>query len=240
MGYVSPFAGNGKGVDSDGIGTSVGLRNPRGLTMDSSGNIFVAQQTAHTIKKITSSGGCITWAGTSNTLGAVDGDGTNAKFNTPLDVAVDLNGIAYVADLTNEVIRTISTGQTVTTLAGLLGGGTGWVDGFGTTVKFNGPFGVVVNSLGNLFVTDLYNSRIRMIATSGQVSTFAGATAAVGNGQGTLAKVRYPYGMNLDATGNMVIFASYASYVGAVMKMETSLSPIILHKTFEECIPMEW
>ena len=94
--------------------------------------------------------------------GLVDGTGTAAQFNYPSGVACDGSGNVYVADLNNQTIRKIvaATGV-VTTLAGT--GAAGFADGTGAVAKFNGPFSLVFDSSGNLYVADQNNQRIRVV-----------------------------------------------------------------------------
>ena len=93
---------------------------PMGSRVDASGNIYVADRTNHTIRKVTPAGNVTTFAGLANTPGTTDGTGSAARFSSPQGIAVDSAGTVYVADGSN-TIRTITPAGVVTTLAGLAG-----------------------------------------------------------------------------------------------------------------------
>ena len=95
-GVVSTLAGSTYGY-TDGTGTSAKFAYPIGVAVDGAGNVYVADESNHRIRKITASGVVSTLAG-SGTSGNTDGTGTSAKFNYPTGVAVDGAGNVYVAD----------------------------------------------------------------------------------------------------------------------------------------------
>jgi streptogramin lyase len=104
---VTTLAGNGGTTFADGIGTNATFNNPRAVSVDSAGNVYVGDITNHRIRRITPSGVVTTLAGNGGTTFA-DGTGTNATFNEPYGVAVDLGGSVYVTDMNNKRIRKIS------------------------------------------------------------------------------------------------------------------------------------
>ena len=133
-GVVSTLAGSTYGY-TDGTGTSAQFKYPRGVAVDGAGNVYVADQNNHRIRKITTSGVVSTLAG--STSGYTDGTGTSAQFKYPTGVAVDGAGNVYVADLSNHRIRKITTSGVVSTLAG---SSQGYTDGTGTSAKFDYPY----------------------------------------------------------------------------------------------------
>ena len=162
-GAVTTLAGTaGISGFSDGVGTNAKFNYPHGVAVDSSGNVYVADTHNQLIRKITSSGTATTLAGTAGISGSTDGVGTNAKFNSPIGVAVDSSGNVYVADTYNHLIRKITSSGAVTTLAGSAGisGSTNVV---GTNAEFFNPYGVAVGSSGNVYVADTFNHLIRKI-----------------------------------------------------------------------------
>ena len=198
-GVVSTLAGSTQGY-TDGTGTSAKFDSPTGVAVDGAGNVYVADQVNHRIRKITTSGVVSTLAG--STQGNTDGTGTSAKFYYPYGVAVDGAGNVYVADQYNHRIRKITASGVVSTLAGST---QGYTDGTGTSAKFSSPTGVAVDGAGNVYVADYVNHRIRKITTSGVVSTLAGSTYGYTDGTGTSAHFNYPIGVAVDGDGNVYV-----------------------------------
>jgi len=201
-GVVSTLAGTGIRGHADGTGTEAQFYFPTGVAVDSSGNVYVADSDNHRIRKITPAGVVSTFAGTGS-AGHADGTGTEAQFNYPTGVAVDSSGNVYVGDLDNHRIRKITPAGVVSTLAGST---EGFADGIGTEAQFQGPFGVAVDSSGNVYVTDANNHRIRKITPAGVVSTFAGTgTAGFADGTGNTAQFNTPPGVAVDSEGNVYV-----------------------------------
>jgi len=120
-------------------------------------------------------------------------------FNDPCGVAVDSSGYVYVADTENSLIRKITSGRTVTTLAGQAGV-TGATNATGPNASFNYPAGVAVDSSGNVYVADTDNSLIRKITSAGVVTTLAGG-------------FNYPLGVAVDFSGNVYVADSSNSLI---------------------------
>ncbi|HEY6142187.1 MAG TPA: gliding motility-associated C-terminal domain-containing protein [Flavobacterium sp.] len=200
---VTTFAGNGTQGYADGTGTTASFNSPQGLALDNSKNLYVAAGFNFKIRKITPTGVVSTFAG--NIFpGSVDGTGTAASFNVTCGVATDALGYLYVADTNNCKIRKISPTGVVTTLAG--SGTIGASDGIGAAASFYYPFGLAVDALGNVYVADNGNSKIRKITPSGVVTTFAGNGATgTADGTGTNAQFYAPYAITIDATGNLYV-----------------------------------
>jgi hypothetical protein len=197
-GVVSTFAGSGSPGSADGAGTNATFNAPRGIAIDSAGNLYIADGTNHRIRKITSLGVVSTLAGSSS--GFADGSGTNASFSSPHDVGVDSAGNVYVGDSANNRIRKIDPSGVVTTFAG--SGSPALADGTGATASFNYPRGVKLDSAGNLYVGDSGNHSIRKITPLGVVSTLAG-NGSVGSTDGTGSNARFgtPWGISVDLNG---------------------------------------
>ena len=203
-GEVTTLAGSaGSAGTNDGTGTAARFNNPTGVAVDSTGNVFVADSRNYTIRKVTAAGVVTTLAGRAMVSGSADGTGTSARFTRPTGVAVDSAGNVFVADLYH-MIRKVTAAGVVTTLAGrAMVSGTN--DGMGSSALFNQPTGVAVDSAGNLFVADTWNSTIRKITTAGVVTTLAGKAFATGSvdGEGASARFYYPWGPAVDSTGNV-------------------------------------
>ena len=200
-GEVSTLAGSGAYGFADGDGINAKFYFPKGIALDASGNIYVADDINHRIRKITPTGTVTTIAG--STSGADDGLGINAKFHNPTGVTLDAAGNIYVADAGNNRIRMITPTGTVTTIAGSTVGVT---EGTGTAAKFNKPVGIAIDASGNIYVADDENERIRKITTGSVVSTLAGGfLSGLADGVGGDAKFNSPSGLAIDASGNIYV-----------------------------------
>ncbi len=149
----------------------------------------------------------IVWVTTlagSTTSGSADGLGTNASFNQPYGVAVDSSGNIYVADVNNNEIRKITPGGVVTTFAGSTT--SGHSDGLSNIASFYYPYGVAVDSSGNIYVADTGNNEIRKITPGGVVTTLAGSTiAGHADGLSNAASFNFPTGVAVDSSGNIYV-----------------------------------
>jgi|JI10StandDraft_1071094.scaffolds.fasta_scaffold365410_2 sugar lactone lactonase YvrE len=160
LGVVTTVAGSGILGSNDGIGTAASFNYPHGLAIDNSGNVIVADEYNHKIRKITPSGVVTTLAG-SGKSGSNDTTGTGASFYFPAAVAVDNAGNVYVGDSFNYKIRKITSLGFVTTIAG--SGQWGDIDGAGISARFSFPNGIAADKYGNIFVADTANCKIRKI-----------------------------------------------------------------------------
>jgi sugar lactone lactonase YvrE len=172
------------------------FNNPYGIAADAEGNLYVADSGNHTIRKIAASGSVTTIAGVSGITGTKDGNGTAARFDTPSGIAVDGSGNVFVADRHNHAIRKIAPDGAVTTFAGSAGQ-QGYAVGSGTEARFSYPSDLVLDSAGNLYVTDTGGRSLRKINPAGEVTELASPGDVFA----------HPYGIARDTAGN--IYASY-------------------------------
>src|ERR1019366_3118867 len=126
---------------ADGAGTAARFANPWGIAADTAGNLYVADTDNHTIRKVTAGEAVSTFAGLAGVIGSADGTGSGARFNHPQGVAVDTNGIVYVADTGNYTIRKITPAGVVTALTGSVGN-SGSTDATGGSARFYEPEGI--------------------------------------------------------------------------------------------------
>ena len=206
-GTVSVFAGGSFG-SGDGTGNAAQFYNPRGIALDSVGNLYIADSNNNTIRKVSPGGIVTTLAGMAGVQGSSDGLGNAAAFNLPMGVTVDLAGNVYVTDSANSTIRKIAPSGAVTTIAGHAGQ-QGHVDGGPALSLFYQPQGIVVDSIGNLYVADTLDNTIRKITPSGVVSTLAGLSpflsAGTADGTGSAARFRRVTSMALTSSGDLYV-----------------------------------
>jgi len=178
----------------------------RGIAVDATGQIFIADTFNHTIRKVSPGGAVSTFAGVPSTAGSSDGAGSSALFNSPAGLAIDGSGNLYVADMLNHVIRKITADGIVSTLAGSAGN-PGSADGNGAVARFQEPIGIAVDGNGTVYVADSGNSTIRKITSAGDVSTLAGTAGESGHddGSGPAARFDGPHGVALDPFGNIYV-----------------------------------
>ena len=167
--YFSTLAGTaGSSGSTDGTGSAARFNFPSGISSDTAGNLYVADQVNNTIRKVTSAGVVTTLAGSAGSSGSTNGTGSAARFNFPWDIAVDTAGNLFVSDQGNNTIRKVTSAGVVTTLAGSAGD-SGSADGVGSSARFDSPSGITVDTAGNIYVADRANHTIR---SSTEIVTF--------------------------------------------------------------------
>jgi Gluconolactonase len=205
----SNFAGSGVAGYAEGPAATAQFFSPMGLTVDASGNVYVADNINRSIVRKISTAGIVSTVAGIGGQGYTDGLASQAKFYMPSDVIALNNGVIYIADNGNLQIRRVAPGVLVTTVAGK-DGLVGYVDGIVPNARFGQLYSLVMDAAGNLYVTDETNHAIRKITPTGVVTTVAGG-AGVGyaDGNGGAAQFDLPMGIAIDAAGNLIVADSY-------------------------------
>ncbi len=203
QGQVSVFAGAvGVAGSADGVGANARFSRPFGLVADQVGNLYVADTDNHAIRKIVIATATVsTIAGAAGQYGYVDGPGAAARFATPAAVAVNNAGELFVSDYYNKVIRKITLAtNAVSTFAGEL-------NTSGNSARYySAPWGLAIDSAGNLFVAD--NANIRKVLPNGTGVEFAGDINGVtgfSDGAGNVARFNRPTQLAIDAQDNLYV-----------------------------------
>lgn len=210
-GVITTVVGNGTaGYSGDNIqATAAELTKPFATVFDIAGNMYISDMYNHRIRKVNSSGVITTVAGNgSPTYGGDGGQATAAKIYCPEGMAFDAAGNLYFADQFNHRVRKINTVGIITTVAGTGNAGYSGDNIQATASELYFPSGVTFDATGNLYICDYRNNRIRMVNSSGIITTIAGnGTQAYSGdgGQATTAELYWPTGIAFDATGNLFI-----------------------------------
>lgn len=213
-GTITTLAGTGgvSGYSGDGAGaTSARLISPSCVAVDSGGNVYIGDAGAHVVRKVASGGTISTFAGT-GTAG-YSGDGgkaSGAQLNAPEACAVDVTGNLYIADTGNSAVRKVNAATgIITTLAGTGGAGFSGDGGAAAGAQLNQPYGIAVDTSGNVFVADTLNYRVRKItAATGVITTIAGTGTYGFSGDGgaaTAAQLANPEGLAVTSTGDLYV-----------------------------------
>jgi sugar lactone lactonase YvrE len=169
--YAGAFKQRG---NQDGSATEARFTRPRALAIDRAGNLYVGDEAAHVIRKITPAGTVTTLAGKAGERGSQDGVGAAARFASPRGLAADKAGNVYVMDTGNHAIRKVAPDGSVTTFAGKAGEA-GFVDGPVVAARFAGLRAAAFDAAGNLYVADSDNGAVRLITPDGRVRTIVAA-----------------------------------------------------------------
>jgi sugar lactone lactonase YvrE len=210
------------------------LYTPDGIALDSAGNYYIASYNQNRVFKVSASGALTVLAGT-GTPGfggdGVVGGAPLALLNHPVAVTLDATGNVYIADTNNCAVRKVTSAGTITTIAGI-GSSCGFAGdgGKGTAANLNGPEGVAADGLGNLYIGDYNNCRVRRVVLATDIiSTFAGNGSCSYSGDGgaaAAASLAYPSGVAVDTANNLYIGDTNNYVIRMVTKANNKISTI--------------
>jgi alpha-tubulin suppressor-like RCC1 family protein/sugar lactone lactonase YvrE len=222
--------GGSLGGYQDGPVADALFYNPGGIVSDSQGNLYVADQGNHVIRRISNSGMVSTYAGVAGDPGHADGSATAARFHLPSGLAMASDGTLYVSEVGNHTIRKILPDGTVSTIAGIPGQ-PGSVDGPGLSARFTEPRGLCLGPDGSIYVADSGNAIIRRIFPSGLVKTLAGRAHTEGweDGRGPDARFVYPTGIAMDTNGNLYVVDNWAGSIRQIRQVVDVTVQVAVH-----------
>lgn len=226
---VTTIAGTGTAGLQDGPVDQAQFNYPRGICLDDTGNIYIGDSWNHRIRRISTDGMVMTWAGGGTSIGVqsvgayLDGSDTSARFYTPCELSIDQGNNIFVADAYNHRIRKIDPFRMVTTVAGSGNSGSsagGFNNGPALDAMFKVPTACHVTTTGTIFVGDGENQRVRKIGTDGMVTTFAGSgVTGFENGPDSLATFNFPRGCVMDDALNRLYVVDYYNHAVRIIHL---------------------
>jgi sugar lactone lactonase YvrE len=194
---------------------------PGGVVADGAGGFYVSSTSQNRVYRVDAAGSLILTAGVgSNGYNGDGGLATKAQLDHPYGVAVDSGGNVYIADVFNNRIRKVTPEGIISTVAGTGIKGFSGDGASATSANLDHPFGIAIDSAGNLYIADSWNERIRKVTTDGIINTVAGGgTGGLGDGGiATAARFANPVGVAIDSAGNLYI----ADFDGCRIRMVTT------------------
>ena len=191
-GVVSTLAGNGAGTSVDGTGSAASFAEPLGITLTSSGNLYVTDYASQKIRKITMAGVVTT---------AITG-------YMAFGLATDASNVIYFTNyFQNRIYKFTEGSSTPILVAGDTSPGN--TDGTGAAARFATPAGITADGSGNLYITETGNHLIRKITAAGVVTTLAGSTPGISDGAGNSARFDSPIAVSADFSNNLLYVADF-------------------------------
>ncbi len=227
---VAGMAGRTGYTGDGGPATAATFNAPNGLSIDVSGNIYIADTANHAVRRIDAVTGILTTvAGTGNA--GFNGDNIparTAQLNAPWSVTADARGNLYIADQGNHRVRMVNPAGTISTIAGNGHADFSGDGGPATKATINAPASIAIDVTGNLYLADAGNNRVRKVyASDGTITTIAGTISQSISGDGgpaTMAGLYGPYTLALDGTGSLYIADVFHNRVRMVQANQAMLT----------------
>ena len=231
-GIITTFAGTGtRGISGDGGAATLALLyDIEGITVDISGNVYFIEATHNNVRKVSSTGIISTYAGTGT--GGNSGDGgpaTLAQLGANFfAICADISGNMYIGDTGFAKVRKISNTGIIITYAGTGVVGTSGDGSPATSAQLAQPYGLSVDSRGNVYIADNGNNKIRMVSSAGIITTYAGTGTAGSSGDGgfaTSAQLNSPQSGAVDSSGNLYILDRSNKKIRLLIEPQPSAVP---------------
>jgi uncharacterized protein (TIGR03437 family) len=221
-GVIKTVVGTGTpGYGGDtGAATAALISSPYGVAVDSAGNVYFTDTRNMLVRKVSTSGTITKLAGSGvQGYGGDGGNAVDALLNIPTGIVVDSSGNVYVADTQNHRVRKITTDGKIATYAGTGEPNNTGDGGLATSATLYHPQALALDSIGNLYIGDTFNQKVRKVTPAGIITTVAGSGVQGfrgDGGQATSAQLNYPLGLYVDASGVLYIVDSYNSRIRVV------------------------
>ncbi len=207
------------------------LRGPRAVCADHGGNVYIVDTSNHRVLRLPPAGTLQTAAGNGSRGSAGDeGAARLAQLNTPSSCATDSAGNLFIADTANHAIRKVNPAGVISTVAGIGVAGASGDEGAATAARLDSPRGVVADDLGDIFIADTGNHRIRLVTPDGIIHNIAGSGAAGFGGDGgpaTAALLNAPQGLFLDGAGDLYFADSGNNRIRRLVPEPLAPAPVI-------------
>ncbi len=261
-GVITTVAGNGtNGYAGDGgAATNAELANPIGVAADGTGNLYIADFINNRIRKVDTNGVITTVAGNGAFGYAGDGgEATHAELNSPTSVAMDGAGNLYIADMHNQRIRKVDANGVITTVAGNGTNGYAGDGGAATNSELNLPHSVAVDGVGNLYIADAGNMRIRKVSVAGSAVLSLADTVLTDSGNywviinspfGSVTSSLFPVTVVMRPVSNQVVLGGDGTLVldavtttnvsSRVWAAASLVPPILWHPVYTNALGGAW
>lgn len=213
--YIYTFCGNGfGGYAGDGVpAIDAQIFSPYAVSFSPNNEAYIADYSNNRIRLISNDGIITTFAG--NGVRGYSGDGglaTDAELYNPTTVAVSIKGDVYIGDHVNNRIRVVYTNGTINAFAGNGAAGYSGDGGPALNASLFNPTGVAISLIGDVYIADTYNCRIRIVFSNGTITTFSGngIQGYAGDGGSAIdAELYFPFGVSVSAVGIVYIADSF-------------------------------